>query len=76
MLLFGSHQAPLYTRSSSGTEEWALAFQISAPLREDRRYHQPAESDQIVFFNPLDLYWNSPESSDLQCKYRVSKTTI
>ena len=37
--------------------------------------HQPSkESDEIVFFNLLDLYLSSPGSGDLQCKQEVSKT--
>ena len=39
-------------------------------------YYQPAESDRIVFSNPLDLNRSSPESDDLQCRPGVSKTTI
>ena len=40
------------------------------------RYHQPAKSDHIVCFNSLELFRNSLQSGDLQCKPGVSKTTI
>ena len=35
-----------------------------------------SERDQILFFEPLDLYRSSPESGDLQRKSGVSKQTI
>jgi len=31
---------------------------------------------QIALFKPPDLYRSSPETGDLQCTPRVSKTTI
>ena len=38
--------------------------------------NQPSERDQISFSQLLDLYRNSPESGELQCKPGLSKTAI
>ena len=35
------------------------------------RYHQPSEGDWIVFFNCLDLYYESPNFDERQFKSRI-----
>jgi len=39
-------------------------------------YLQPSERDQIVSFEPPDLYHRSPECEKMQCKPRELKKVI
>ena len=38
--------------------------------------HQPPESEQIAFFESLDLCWKSPDSGDLSCEPGGSNKAI